>query len=191
MLVRMCCRRPSGSAPLEWAVGSAVPQGTVRLSSGGTTLQAVTREVGDSGDRVQLHFGSTLSTAFEGRMFVHAAVCANPNGCTPDLHVEAHAHGSFIAALGRPVKGGFRLESAVLLQGGKALDTVLRAEVLPPPQTARRMAASLSPEQRRMAETYRALQLQAAGLVVVVIHTAPLLADVLHLVPGSLSRAPP
>ena len=163
----------------------------MRLSSGGTTLQAVTREVGDSGDRVQLHFGSTLSTAFEGRMFVHAAVCANPNGCTPDLHVEAHAHGSFIAALGRPVKGGFRLESAVLLQGGKALDTVLRAEVLPPPQTARRMAASLSPEQRRMAETYRALQLQAAGLVVVVIHTAPLLADVLHLVPGSLSRAPP
>ncbi|KAJ9443073.1 hypothetical protein DIPPA_19041 [Diplonema papillatum] len=168
----------------------------LRDSKGNGLIDVFTREVGVEGMRFELN--ASVTVEIEGRTFLHTflrqkfaegADCAGNEDGDLTLRLSSKPLTGYVAVLGRI--GGTRLflpSHALIVRDGFSVSIPLTLDEVPSAREFRDATAALSPEQRRFAEAFRAMQLEATLFGVLVAPIMPQLEAALYLPPQSLTR---
>ena len=178
--------------------GEHSPEGTVSLeqtaAGGGVAEPVVTvvrrMEAGAAPMRFALNASSHVR--FGGERFVHSYICHRfSTEAMPSLQLVGRARqfSGFVLLVG--AIGGadvFLPKAAMIVQNKDDFKLPLLLDEIPTPKEFRDAIESLSPEQRRFAEAYRGMQLEATLFGVCVVQIKPQLERVLNLPADSLTK---
>ena len=187
--------------PLSFAVRRPghSPEGAVAIEGGAggrddEPIRALGRRV-DSTEPYTFALNAATRVAFHGERHLHAYLAhefgGDDDGPSEELHLSARARqfSAFILLVGRLGAGRtFEPKSALIVQNKDEVRLPLLLEQLPTPKAFRDAIASLSPEQRRFAQAYRAMQLEGSVFGVLVLQLKPQLERVLNLPPDALTK---
>ena len=181
--VRHGMHNPEGTVSIEQEVGGDMAEPVVMV---GRKLAA--REV------VPMRFALNASSDvhFGGTRHVHSYVCHRfSTEAMPQLSLVGRARqfSGFVLMVG--AIGGadlFLPQHAMIVQNKDDLKLPLLLEEIPTPKEFKDAIESLSPEQKRFAQAYRAMQLEATLFGVCVVQIKPQLEKVLNLPADSLTK---
>mmetsp|Transcript_29907 Transcript_29907/g.66264 ORF Transcript_29907/g.66264 Transcript_29907/m.66264 type:complete len:1003 (-) Transcript_29907:96-3104(-) len=105
-----------------------------------------------------------------------------------ELTARARQFSCFMLCIGKIGQGTFEAQDAIILQNKDELMIPLLLNQLPSPKEFKDAIISLSPEQRRFAEAFRAMQLQSSVFGVCCIQLKPQLEMLLGLPPDALTK---
>ena len=189
--------------PLSFAVRRPghSPEGAVAIEGGAGAggrddepIRALGRRV-DSTEPYTFALNAATRVTFHGERHLHAYLAhefgGDDDGPSEELHLSARARqfSAFILLVGRLGAGRtFEPKSALIVQNKDEVRLPLLLEQLPTPKAFRDAIASLSPEQRRFAQAYRAMQLEGSVFGVLVLQLKPQLERVLNLPADALTK---
>ena len=182
--VRRPDHSPEGAVAIEGTVGSRDDE----------PIRALGRRV-DSAEPYTFALNAATRVTFHGERWLHAYLAhefgGDDDGPSEELHLSARARqfSAFILLVGRLGAGRtFEPKSALIVQNKDEVRLPLMLEQLPTPKAFRDAIASLSPEQRRFAQAYRAMQLEGSVFGVLVLQLKPQLERVLNLPADALTK---
>mmetsp|Transcript_28390 Transcript_28390/g.69103 ORF Transcript_28390/g.69103 Transcript_28390/m.69103 type:complete len:970 (+) Transcript_28390:77-2986(+) len=172
------------------------PEGTVTIevTGGGETDPICTWSRQVEGPPMTFRLSAATTVEFTGERYLHGYIAhrfANESSSGPSLQLTARARqfSSFMLLLGRiGPNHTFQPQHAIVVQNKDDLVIPLLLEQLPTPKEFRDAVESLSPEQRRFAEAYRAMQLEGSVFAVLLVQLKPQLEMLLRLPPKSLTK---
>ena len=198
---------PEGTVRIEIQTDEArvFGSGAVGSSNGGfQPIDTLCRSSSSSGStdgdgaasvwEMSMAIDASTRIRFRGDVHVHgwlAESFADSASSVPALRMVATARqfSSYIVLLGSLSSAStFEPKFACLLQNKDELTIPLLLESIPSAQQFRDSIESLSPEQRRFAQAYRAMQLESTLFGVVLLQVKPQLEQVLQLKPDSLTK---
>ena len=129
---------------------------------------------------------------FHGERYLHAYIdhqFARAPSPPLTLSVRARQFSCFMVLLGRLGPGGtFEPSHAMLARNKDELRIPLDLEQMPSAKEFEDAISSLSPEQRRFAKAYRAMQLEGSVFGVLILQLKPQLEKLLRLPPDALTK---
>eukprot|EP00980_Cylindrotheca_fusiformis_P017289 scaffold5347_cov130-Cylindrotheca_fusiformis.AAC.11 len=186
------------------------PDGMVSIERDRTPVDTIVRRISGSdnvkGPSISIPVDAATSVTIQGDCFIHGWIQHRwgigsssmdedfARGGGGDLYecylvARAHQFSSFMIILG--VMGGantFIPKDAIILQNKDEVLIPLLTNVLPSAKEFKDSIASLSPEQRAFAESYRKMQLESSVFGVCIIQIKPQLERVLNLPEGALTK---
>jgi len=144
------------------------------------------------GHPMAIPLSASIAATFHGEHFLHSLVStkfSGTSGLEYSLVARARQFSSFILLVGSiPAPDQFTPEFSIILSNKDDLRIPLQLAQLPTPKEFKDATASLSPEQKRFAKAYRAMQLSSTLFGVCLIQIKPQLEKLLNLPPESLTK---
>lgn len=202
--------RPYAPAPFCYAVRRSdrhSPEGTLSIEEmkagsgsfpfgGDMALPVVTLAALSTRDTAEcpMEFPINASTSirFGGDVHLHAYLShqfSGESGSSLNLVSRARQFSSFLVLVGRIASVNmFEPKYAAIVQNKDELAIPLDLSTIPTPKEFKDAIESLSPEQQRFAQAFRAMQLESTLFGILVIQIKPQLEKVLNLPPDSLTK---
>ena len=171
------------------------PDGMLSIEAMGGTgkpVETLVRQTSNSSVPMFIPISAATSVEIKGDRYLHGWMQYYwSQGGTHSYQITARAHqfSSFLVIVGKMAgPNSFKPESAIILQNKDEVLIPLLTEVLPSAKEFKDAIASLSPEQRAFAESFRAMQLESSVFGVCVIRLKEQLEKLLNLPDGALTK---
>jgi len=174
--------------------GEVALEARLRDATKAEPLATLVRKARAPAAPMSFRLSAASRVTFYGERYLHALVvhefgrqsCFDGPLC---LTARARQFSCFMVLLGRMgPEQTFQPKHAITLQNKDDLSIPLQLEALPTPKEFTDAIASLSPEQRRFAQAYRAMQLEGSVFGVLVLQLKPQLERVLNLPADALTK---
>lgn len=175
------------------------PEGTVAIEMPidgvDAPIETISRTMPEPSPPMTFSLDAATKVTFHGERHLHAVIAhafgsgrhAQKSAMT--LTVRARQFSSFLVLIGRLGPGGtFEPSHAMIARNKDELKIPLMLEQMPSAKEFRDAIASLSPEQQRFAQAYRAMQLEGSVFGLLVLQLKPQLEKLLRLPADSLTK---
>mmetsp|Transcript_21420 Transcript_21420/g.25796 ORF Transcript_21420/g.25796 Transcript_21420/m.25796 type:complete len:1044 (-) Transcript_21420:378-3509(-) len=168
------------------------PEGTISIETSrmDEPVNTFQREFGTM-NGMKFRLNASTSVEFAGGVTLHALLQQNFNHERVPLTVKAHARqfSTYMILLGAMESANtFAPKHACILQNKDILRIPLNLEPMPTPKEFEDSIESLSPEQQRLAQAYRSMQLEGSLAGILVVQLKPQLERLLKLPEDSLTK---
>ena len=187
--VRMPERSPEGVVAIEAPRPAGAPAGDAAPPQ---PVQTIVRHTAAHCPPMSFALDAATRVLFHGERYLHAYIdhqFARAPSPPLTLSVRARQFSCFMVLLGRLGPGGtFEPSHAMLARNKDELRIPLDLEQMPSAKEFEDAISSLSPEQRRFAKAYRAMQLEGSVFGVLILQLKPQLEKLLRLPPDALTK---